>query len=1013
VLRIIGLITVLTLAGCGAGQEIGEELLQPQKIYFKENGPLLYPWGTPDISNKAEGGEGKGVITYHSEDDSIASVDSSGNLTLHNVGVTRIVATKQADERYQSASASYILYVSRRIRELTFLFPGTHTAPLSQVNYMNPVVEVGPQAVSYSSSNPAVADAQPNGKVLLKAIGKAIITATVDSDALYAQGLAQYTLWVGKIEQSIAFDTSAEISIKLGSPSFTVPIIDGVGSGEIRYFSSNPQVASVNLISGEITPVGEGNCVITAIKASDDVYAEARADFELKVTPKNPEITFALGTGPQYLFVGESFTNQATANYGSRIVQYHSSNTAVATVNPNTGAVTPISDGEATITASLMHLSNSYRVIVAPSAAIKSMAWIGAQDTLVELDTHATTSTNVTLDMKLRHGSACLQSFQTPCDASSLDANQSTLQIPTINNNAIYNQPVQLQFGNRGSNVIIPGQQPPAIGGANVLVFNNKLWRYNPLQADSIWVSSDGVNWTATLLSNRQGSVMLSFGNKLWLFGGVINDSNETSVRVSTDGIGWTDDASLILPNAYFQFYDAAFVFNGRMWLKSDRVLWSSIDGKKWNLETLVMDPGWKKFVAFKNRVWTWTDRGLAYSITGQQWMNHSFPQGITRVNAAGVFANKLWLLSGNSLFSTEDNSNFVITDIKDGFANSSSYNVPFNNHTQAALVNFQQRLWMIGGEYTNDIWSSIDGSRWHKEQGDNSFIGQTIERHQLHAVDFNGTLFAASGDAIWKMNSDTLAWTLAGYSNYSAAGAVDLQVFNNTLWKSKISTETTNGDTNFVTYLFKSHDGASWSLEQTFPGAYQHLAVLNDSLHAFTASLAVPYMRTSDFGLSWQQEAPVTPINQSVSHLLTRDGILYALGGDKLYQSSDALNWSEVPLIFNSDDNKTIKRLATLHEVNGDLWITAVYTDNRSFSLKSRPALDYWDLTATPNNFPAQDNAIVFFNGLTLLFGGHTPWVNNTDSSAKNFSLANTFPWQFDGAEWRQGQPLHFRFIK
>lgn len=56
---------------------------------------------------------GDGTITYTSSDDSIASVDNDGNVTIHKVGNVTISSTISETEDYLSATASYELTISK------------------------------------------------------------------------------------------------------------------------------------------------------------------------------------------------------------------------------------------------------------------------------------------------------------------------------------------------------------------------------------------------------------------------------------------------------------------------------------------------------------------------------------------------------------------------------------------------------------------------------------------------------------------------------------------------------------------------------------------------------------------------------------------------------------------------------------------------------------------------------------------------------------------------------------
>lgn len=116
-------------------------------------------------------------ISYSSSQNSVATIDEEGNITLLSAGTTAIMATSGATDTYASGSASYALTVVKgsgainwnansctvNIGELTHTFPTLY----------NP----GNQTVSYTSSNESVATISSDGTVTLVAEGSTTITA--------------------------------------------------------------------------------------------------------------------------------------------------------------------------------------------------------------------------------------------------------------------------------------------------------------------------------------------------------------------------------------------------------------------------------------------------------------------------------------------------------------------------------------------------------------------------------------------------------------------------------------------------------------------------------------------------------------------------------------------------------------------------------------------------------------------------------------------------------------------
>ena len=85
------------------------------------------PAGTIYVDNSGfdlytTGGNGSGRVTWSSNNDSIATVDSNGNVTIIGVGDVTITATKAGDDTYNSASDGYSFTVyGKPITEVTIL----------------------------------------------------------------------------------------------------------------------------------------------------------------------------------------------------------------------------------------------------------------------------------------------------------------------------------------------------------------------------------------------------------------------------------------------------------------------------------------------------------------------------------------------------------------------------------------------------------------------------------------------------------------------------------------------------------------------------------------------------------------------------------------------------------------------------------------------------------------------------------------------------------------------------
>ena len=149
-----------------------------------------------------------------------------------------------------------------------------------------------------------------------------------------------------KIRRKLAFAAeSAEAT--LGNP-FTAPVLSGETVGVV-YSSSNQEVATVNAETGEVTLVAVGNTTITATGPETETHLAGTASYALTVSSKlTRALEFSAATASAIL--GEAFTAPTLSGVTEGVV-YSSSNTAVATVDAATGAVTLVGAGETAITA--------------------------------------------------------------------------------------------------------------------------------------------------------------------------------------------------------------------------------------------------------------------------------------------------------------------------------------------------------------------------------------------------------------------------------------------------------------------------------------------------------------------------------------------------------------------------------------------------------------------------------------------------------------------------------------
>jgi len=250
----------------------------------------------------------------------------------------------------------------------------------------------------------------------------------------------------------------------------------------------------------------------------------------------------------------------------------------------------------------------------------------------------------------------------------------------------------------------------PVRYGLGVAVFQDRLWvlggtasARTGTQFNDVWSSADGRQWRRELASApwapRWGHAVFALSDRLWVIGGLASVSpivNLNDIWSSPDGKQWTR----VLADAPWRGRHvwATTVHGNRMFLiggatdgsGSYQDVLSSADGIHWRSETI--QKPW--FVGRKYHA--------AASYRGRI------------VLAAGVTNDASQLGGGQYLgdvWSSEDGRAWTCIAPR----------APWLPRCAHALVAYQDRLWLVGGElavrrYTTDLWSSVDGENWEQE---------------------------------------------------------------------------------------------------------------------------------------------------------------------------------------------------------------------------------------------------------------------------------------------------------
>ena len=337
------MITVRTVDGnktatCTVNVRIGATGISLDKTSLNlnqgQNATLVATVTPPETTNKA--------VIWSSSNTTVASV-SNGLVTAVGPGSCTITATAE-DGGFSAGCAVTVVVpvtnISLNKTTTTLNVGGTETlaATIVPANASN-------KAVSWQSSNTAVATVDSSGLVRAVSLGSCTITVS----SLDGARTATCTVAVVPIAVTgIVLDRST-LSLALEASSTLIATVSPANATNktVNWVSSNSMVATVDA-SGKVTAVGVGNCTITATTVDGAKSAACT------VTVFIPVSGVTLDKTSLSLIPGQNSNLTATinpANATDKRMTWSSSNPGIATVSEG-GLVTAVAVGSCTITVS-------------------------------------------------------------------------------------------------------------------------------------------------------------------------------------------------------------------------------------------------------------------------------------------------------------------------------------------------------------------------------------------------------------------------------------------------------------------------------------------------------------------------------------------------------------------------------------------------------------------------------------------------------------------------------------
>lgn len=308
------------------------------------------------------------AVTWKSQNEAVATVDTNGVVTAIAVGETTITVTT-ADGSNLSATCKVTVVptpaASITLNTTAVTLKATETATLTTT--ILPVTTTN-KAVTWKSDNETIATVDANGVVTAIAVGEANITATT-TDGTNLSATCKVT-----VEQTFASSISLDkttISLKATeSETLKATILPATTTNQaVTWKSDNEAIATVDA-NGVVTAHEVGVATITAT-TTDGTNLSASCTVNVIHTQASSITLNMTEVSLKALETAELSVEILPATTTNKVVTWKSDNEAIAKVDAN-GIVTAIAVGETTITATTTdgsNLSASCKVTVIPTLA--------------------------------------------------------------------------------------------------------------------------------------------------------------------------------------------------------------------------------------------------------------------------------------------------------------------------------------------------------------------------------------------------------------------------------------------------------------------------------------------------------------------------------------------------------------------------------------------------------------------------------------------------------------------
>jgi hypothetical protein len=263
-------------------------------------------------------------------------------VTFTAAGTCTVTASNASTASYEAGtSAPQTITVANTNHTVTFTSTPPSPAVVGQSYTVSATANPGGLAVTAFSAGASTGCSVAGNVVTFTGIGSCTITASQPARTGYNAADAAQTFAVEGKPQLINFDAGTPDTANAGDPAFTVTATATSGLTPVTFGATAATTASICTVTpaGLVTPVGVGDCVITADRAGDSTWADApQAQWTVAIGKTAQTITF--NAPPTPWTVGVPITLSATASSGL---------TVAFTVDPSSATVCVVTGTQLTL----------------------------------------------------------------------------------------------------------------------------------------------------------------------------------------------------------------------------------------------------------------------------------------------------------------------------------------------------------------------------------------------------------------------------------------------------------------------------------------------------------------------------------------------------------------------------------------------------------------------------------------------------------------------------------------